>query len=99
MLNEKLLRCLVLATIPPGKRVTYDSFKTLLFAHYGLAVDDETIGRSCLWSGTARLTTLGGDADAWLTEMLDASGMLIRLSDSCSLVRNPFEGGAGERQA
>lgn len=97
VLNDKLLRCMVLATIRPGERVTYESFKKLLFAHYGLAVDDETIGRSCAWSGTARLSTLGGDADAWLTEMLDASGMLIRLSDSFSLVTNPFD--AGERRS
>ncbi len=95
VLNEKLLRYLVLTTIRPGERVTFESFKRLLFAHHGLAVDDETIGQSCLWSGTSRLTTLGGDADGWLTRMLDASGMLIRLSDSCSLVTNPFDGGRG----
>lgn len=91
VLNDRILRCLVLATIRPGERVTYDSFKNLLFAHYGIAVDDEALGRSCVWSGTSRLTTLGGNADAWLIEMLDASGMLIRLSDACSLVRNPFD--------
>ena len=88
--NEKLLRCLVLSVIRPGERVTYDAFKRLLFGHYGIAVDDETVGRSCLWSGTTRLSTLGGSADAWLIEMLEASGMLIRLSDSCSLVINSF---------
>jgi hypothetical protein len=93
VLNDKLLRCVVLATIRPGERITYDSFKKLLFAHYGFAIDDGTIGRSCAWSGTAQLTTLGGNADGWLIEMLDASGMLIRLSDSFSLVRNPFDGG------
>ena len=93
ILNDRLLRYLVLSTIRPGERVTYDSFKKLLFAHHGLAIDDESIGQSCLWSGTSRLTTLGGHADDWLVEMLDASGMLIRLSDSCSLVVNPFDGG------
>ncbi len=91
VLNDRILRCLVLATIRPGERVTYDSFKHLLFAHYGIAVDDEALGRSCVWSGTSRLTTLGGNADAWLMEMLDASGMLVRLSDACALVRNPFD--------
>jgi hypothetical protein len=94
--NDKLLRCLVLSIIRPGQRVTYDVFKRLLFGHYGIAVDDETIGRSCLWSGTSRLTTLGGAADGWLIDMLDASGMLIRLSDSCSLVNNPFGVGKGQ---
>jgi len=93
VLNDKLLRYLVLSTIRPGERVTFESFKRLLFAHHGLAIDDDAIGRSCSWSGTPRLTTLGGNADAWLAEMLDASGMLIRLSDSCSLVMNPFDGG------
>lgn len=92
VLNDRLLRYLVLSTIRPGERVTYDSFKKLLFAHHGLAVDDQTIGQACLWSGTSRLTTLGGDADEWLLQMLDASGVLIRLSDACSLVTNPFGG-------
>jgi hypothetical protein len=93
VLNDRLLRCLVLSTIRPGERVTYDSFKQLLFAHHGLAVDDQTIGQSCAWSGTSQLTTLGGNADDWLLHMLEASGMLIRLSDACSLVINPFDGG------
>jgi len=97
VLNDRLLRYLVLSTIRPGQRVTFDSFKRLLLAHHGLAVDDESIGRSCLWSGTSRLTTLGGHIDDWLIEMLDAAGMLIRLSDSCSLVVNSF--GTGETRA
>lgn len=97
VLNDRVLRYIVLATIRPGERVTFESFKKLAFAHYGLALDDETIGRACAWSGTARLTTLGGSADDWLMEMLDAAGMLIRLSDSFSLVTNPFD--AGEKRS
>jgi hypothetical protein len=95
ILNDKLLRFLVLAIIPPGERVTYETFKQQLFAHYGVAIDDDRLAASCEWSGTSRLSTLGGSADAWLVEMLNASGFLIRLSDSCSLVTNPF-GGGGE---
>ena len=90
VLNDKLLRCMVLGTIRPGARVTYESFKGLLVAHYGLAIDAAAIGRSCIWTGSAELSTLGGLTDSWLIEMLDASGMLIRLSDSFSLVVNPF---------
>lgn len=90
VLNDRLLRCMVLGTIRPGARVTYESFKKLLMAHYGLAVDAAAIARSCIWTGTAELSTLGGITDSWLIEMLDASGMLIRLSDSFSLVTNPF---------
>lgn len=90
VLNDKVLRCMVLGTIRPGARVTYESFKGLLMAHYGVAVDASAIARSCRWTGTAELSVLGGLTDSWLVEMLDASGMLIRLSDSFSLVVNPF---------
>jgi len=92
VLNDKILRFLVLSLLRPGERVTYDTFKKLLLAHYGIAVDDAGLAASCEWSGTSRLTTLGGNSDAWLIEMLNAAGVLICLSDSCSLVRNPFDG-------
>jgi len=90
--NDRLLRFLVLSVLRPGERVTYDTFKQLLLAHYGIVVDDHGLASSCEWSGTSRLTTLGCKADEWLIEMLDAAGVLIRLSDSCSLVLNPFDG-------
>lgn len=90
VLNEKLLRCMALATIRPGGRVTYDTFKRQLFAHYGLAIDSEAVARSSSWTGTPQLSALPDRTDAWFLEMLDASGMLIRLSDSFSLVMNPF---------
>ncbi len=90
VLNDRLLRFLVLSLLRPGERVTYESFKELLRIHYGIAVDDNSLAESCEWSGTPPLTTLGGASDTWLTEMLDASGVLIQLSDSCSLVMNPF---------
>jgi hypothetical protein len=91
-LNDKLVRFFVLAIIPPGERITYDSFKKLLFAHFGIAVDEQQITKACNWSGTSKLSTLGGSTDDWLMEMLDASGVLITLSDSHSLIHNPFDG-------
>lgn len=93
VLNNRLLRCIVLSLIPPGGRVTYETFKSLMYSHFGMAVDDEKLGSACEWGGTGRLSTLGGCADAWLTRMLDAAGMLIRLSDAHSLVTNPFDDG------
>ena len=93
VLNDRILRFLVMSLIPPGERVTYETFKKLLFAHYGIAIDDERIGQACEWCGTGKLTTLGGTSDMWLVEMLEASGVLVKLSDSCSLVENPYDGG------
>ncbi|MHB8993702.1 MAG: hypothetical protein ACYC63_00460 [Armatimonadota bacterium] len=90
VLNDHLLRFLVLSLLPPGHRVTYEHFKDLLFAHYGIAVDDQRLAQACAWSGTPRLTTLGGHSDDWLLDMLAAAGFLVRLSDSDSMVVNPF---------
>jgi hypothetical protein len=93
VLNEKLLRYLVMTVIRPGQKVTYQTFKQLIFTHYGIAIDDDRIGRACEWCGTGRLTTLGGDADTWVINMLEAAGVLVRLSDSHSLITNPFDSG------
>jgi hypothetical protein len=92
VLNDRIIRFLVISLIRPGGRMSYEKFKEFLFKHYGLAVDDDKISQACEWCGTGRLTTLGGIADEWLIEMLDASGVLVKLSDSCSLVMNPFDG-------
>ena len=92
VVNNKLLRYLVLSLVRPGERVTYDTFKKLLLSHYGIAIDDNGLALSCEWSGTSRLTTLGGKTEEWFIGMLDAAGVLIRLSDACSLVLNPFDG-------
>ncbi|MEN6643976.1 MAG: hypothetical protein ABFE08_16185 [Armatimonadia bacterium] len=97
VLNEHLLRYLVLSLLPPGKRVTYEGFKDLMFAHYGLAVDDRRLGASSAWCGRTCLLTLGGEAEAWFMSMLEAAGFLVRLSDADSLVQNPFV--EAERQA
>ena len=88
-LNEKILRCLVLSLVP-GRRMTLDTFKARMKAHHGFVLDLKGLADSRNWSG--RIDELAGEesGDAWLERMLEASGMLVRLSDACSLVRNPF---------
>ena len=61
-------------TLVPEKRATLASFKARIEAHHGFLFDPD--GRN------------GGDA--WLERLLEAAGMLVRLSDACSLVHNPF---------
>jgi len=60
--------------------------------HYGMMFDDKGISLASEWSGGPTILTLGGNADAWLLEMLDSAGVLIRLSDSCTLVVNQSDG-------
>lgn len=95
-LNEKILRCLVLSLVPV-RRMTLDTFKAQMRAHHGFVLDLKGLCDSRNWAG--RVGELAGEetGDAWLERMLEASGMLVRLSDACSLVRNPFA--AEERTA
>jgi len=92
ILNEQLLRLLVLTTVPPGGRLTFDTFKELLENRYGLVFDANGLGRASLWL-SGRETYLPADTDGWLQEMLEAAGFLIHLSDSCALVHNPADMG------
>ncbi len=93
ILNDKLIRFLVMSVIRPGERMRYNTFKNLIFAHYGIALDREKIGQACEWCGSRKLSTLGEESDAWFIHMLEASGVLVHLSDAHSLVVNPFSNG------
>ena len=90
VLSDQMIRYLVLVLIRPGERCTLDTFKGLMFAHYGLAIDGKYIQRACAWSDYPALSELEAGNDDWLVQKLRASGFLIHLSDACSLVRNPF---------
>jgi len=92
-INEKILRFLVLSVIRPGERITFETFKNLIFLHFGIAVDNKDLTKASLWSDHTQLTSFGSKTDEWLVNMLEASGMLLQLSDSCALVTNPFYGG------
>ena len=88
-LNELLLRLLVVTTVPADGRLTYDRFKQLVEARYGLVFDNDGFSRASAWAEGKKEGSSGNGRDAWLLEMLDASGLLIQLSDACALVHNP----------
>jgi len=88
VLTERLLRFLVM-TLIPANRLTYDTFKLLAETHYGLAFDESALSRASAWVTGIRIDSFGGATDEWLQDMLEAAGILRRLSDSCALVENP----------
>jgi len=90
VLNDQLLRLLVFTTVPPGGRLTFDTFKKLLEKRYGLVFDANGLCRASRWL-SGREVYPPADTDRWLQEMLDAAGFLIHLSDSCALVHNPAD--------
>jgi hypothetical protein len=90
-LNDKTLRYLVFCLIRPGHKCTLDSFKVALYSHYGIAITGEQLSKACGWSGVPALESSLSRTASWFEEMLSAAGFLVRLSDACSLVQNPFE--------
>jgi hypothetical protein len=90
VLNERLLRFLVITSVPLGGRYTLDTFKQILENRHGLVLDADGLDRAGKWmNGTG--IYLPADTDQWLQQMLEAAGFLIQLSDSCALVSNPAE--------
>ena len=94
-LDERLLRLLVVTTVPAGGRLQYDTFKQLLEARHGFVFDADGLNRAAAWANGAAPVNLGNGVDGWLQEMLAAAGLLVELSDSCSLVINPAQNKGG----
>ncbi|HLW08110.1 MAG TPA: hypothetical protein VKY45_11170, partial [Marinilabiliaceae bacterium] len=88
VMTERVLRYLVLVLVPPGQRCTYEEFLQRLYLHFGIAVEENNLIDATMWSGfTANQSVQAG---SWLQNMLSAGGFLIKLSDSHSIVHNPF---------
>lgn len=86
-LNDRLLKYLIVSTLP-GQRMTLDSFKKQVELHHGFVFDPEQLSVSRNWANT-HLESLENN-EGWLERMLEASGVLVKLSDACSLVKNPY---------
>jgi len=93
VLTDHLLRYLVLTIVRPGMRMTYDSFLEQAFLRFGMALGGKYLKHACEWTGAYPPAALNGDADQWLIDMLEGAGVLVRLSDSCSMIENPLGNG------
>lgn len=90
VLTDHLLRYLVLTIIRPGERMTYDSFVEQVFQRYGIAFNGKYSCRACDWCGVHQPTNLGSETEQWVMHMLEEAGVMVHLSDACSMIENPF---------
>ncbi len=93
VLNDHLMRYLVLTIIRPGERMTYDSFVEQAFLRYGIAMGKKYFGKVCESCGAHSPVDMDNATDNWVINMLSAAGVLIHLSDSCSMVVNRLGNG------
>lgn len=89
VLTDKLLRFFVLSLVPT-QRMTLERFKNNIANHFGFVFDESALAHSPDWQDRKEQLDLNAADSMFLERMLEASGMLITLSDSCSLVKNPF---------
>jgi hypothetical protein len=89
VLTDRLLRYLLLSLVPV-QRMTLDTFKRQIELHHGLVFEESALRADRNLGAHKELLDSSEHADSHLEQMLDAAGVLVRLSDSCSLVRNPF---------
>lgn len=85
-----MIKLLVITIVPYSKRITFQKFKEIVQARYGFVTDSKSINDFSLNNGGARIAH--GNTDDWLADLLEVSGMLIRLSDSYALVSNNLMG-------
>lgn len=92
VMTPELLRYLVAALIPPGKRIRLTEFYKRAFSHYGLALGGQALANAYVWnngkSNTDGYILPSADAD-WIVEALRQGGFLVELSDAVSIVHNP----------
>ena len=91
-LPPHIVRLLVAALIPPGKRIRLDVFYQRIFSHYGIAINQETVAAGLSPYGIQHATDAFCVDSTWFEEELRRGGYLIPLSDAVSLISNPYKG-------
>ena len=91
-LPPPIVRLLVAALVPPGTRIQLDKFYERVYAHFGLAINQDMIQLALASSRTQHPSDAFGIDSSWFEEELRRGGYLIPLSDAVALVLNPYEG-------
>lgn len=94
VLPERVLRLMVLTLVPAGQSLRFDTFKKLIRQRYGFVFDAAGLADANRWVHDRNAFFANG-CDAWLQNMLEDANFLVRLSDSCSLVRNTTKSSLG----
>jgi len=91
-LSEKVIKFLVLAIIPPNGKVTLDTFINKLYEHYGMIIDRVQYNVEMHKGNVQHLNNLSflESNKAAFSQKLKDCGFLRDLSDSTSIVENPY---------
>jgi hypothetical protein len=89
-LPRHVLRFLVPALIPPGEKMRLNKFVHRVYQHYGIALHKEDLIKAYEWSYPGLIPKESWSDELWFADELKSAGYLIPLSDSISIVTNPY---------
>lgn len=92
-LPEEILKFLVMALIPVGKKVTFDNFLDMLYEHFEIVISPEHYARAVSENKApyqSNVTFLQMNKSDF-AQKLKNCGFLRDLSDATSIVENPYE--------
>lgn len=88
-LNEEILKYLVISLVKPNTKITFDRFLDKLYLNYGIIIGNEQLSKIDKKYLSIDLSYLEINKKD-LQVMLKDSGFLRELSDSTSIVENPY---------
>ena len=94
-LSENMVKFLVLSIIKPKGKLTLDTFLDKLYEHYGIVIDSKHYELEMKKNNGEYLEDLSMlyKNKVAFKEMLKGCGFLRDLSDSTSIVENPYDRG------
>lgn len=92
-LSDEIIRFLVLAIVPPTKKITLDTFLNKLYEQFGLIIGPKQLIMNQKERGlrVSEASYLNNNLEQFQS-LLKMNGFLKELSDAISIVINPYEG-------
>ena len=89
VLNANMIRLFVYTLIPAGKRIQMTEFLARIQTHFAISFFGEQLQDALQWQYEQPSDPTTDIKLNWFEESLKQSGLLIELSDSVSIVKNP----------
>ena len=89
VLNANMIRLFVYTLIPAGKRIQMTEFLARIQTHFAISFFGEQLQEALQWQYEQLSDPTTDIKLNWFEESLKQSGLLIELSDSVSIVKNP----------
>lgn len=89
VLNANMIRLFVYTLIPAGKRIQMTDFLARIQTHFAISFFGEQLQEALQWQYEQLSDPTTDIKLTWFEESLKQSGLLIELSDSVSIVKNP----------